>query len=51
LEYELMFSDKEFKELFNEEGEIKLGVFISHTFGRLRKEGKTEFTTGYFTIK
>ena len=49
LEYELMFSDKNFRSLYHK-GKLEFRVFIIHTFGKIRKVGTTDFRTGHFTI-
>ena len=51
LGYYFTFDDKEFKEFFDKEGRIELGILIIHTFGKIDKRGKTSFKTGLFTLK
>ena len=50
LDYYLDFKKKDFDELY-EKGQLYFGVLIIHTFGTIKKKGKSDFHTGHFTIK
>lgn len=43
------FTPKEFKELL-EYGRVKMGITIIHTFGKLRREGWTDFKSDWLSI-
>ena len=43
------FTPQEFKEIL-EDGKVKLGIDIIHTFGRLKKIGFTDFKTDYLNL-
>lgn len=43
------FKPEDFKEILGE-GEVTLGIEIVHTFGRLKKLGKTDFKTDYLNL-
>ena len=49
--YHFAFEDREFEGLFDKNKEILLGVHIKHTFADISKKEKTDFATGYLTLK
>jgi len=49
VQYDLMFEEDYYKKLFVN-GELEFKVFVEHTFDTIKKSGKTDFKTGYFTI-
>ena len=48
---QLSIKEKEFKSLFDKDGNIKLGIQVFHTFGKTKKiERKAGFQTGHFHL-
>lgn len=50
LSYYLRFKKKDFEELY-EKRQLHFEVLVIHTFGTIKKRGKSDFLTGHFTIK
>jgi len=51
LTFYLNFKKDEFKSYFDENGEIKLGIEVFHTFGRIKKIApKMDFDTGWLNL-
>jgi len=49
LEFSRSITPEEFKELLGR-GEVKLGIDITHTFGRIEKHGYTDFSTPWLNL-